>query len=355
MDRARATLGGRDGPRADSRWGLDCRRRGRRVRLIALVAVALFFDFTNGFHDTANAIATSVSTRAVSPPPLACSCSDPQLRRRLRFLRGRGDRGEGIVEADFITPEVVLADSRRDHMGSHHVVLRPSDELEPRAHRRNRRLAIGQRRGRLTERWLSSQGSHPVAGRPGARHRRRGRSHARLWIIRKQAPGVSTASSGASSSCRRLRRVHARNQRRAEDDGHHRPRSRRHRPPVRGLRPAAHLGDRERPRRRWGLGTYAGGWESFAHSVSASPSLTRRRDSRRRLRRPRSPGSPRTTASRSRRPPSRARARRQRRVEACTRCAGVAGNILLAWVMTMPPPLAIGAGMEVLDTPAHAR
>src|SRR6185437_2229023 len=35
--------------------------------LIAVVAVALFFDFTNGFHDAANAIATSVSTRALSP------------------------------------------------------------------------------------------------------------------------------------------------------------------------------------------------------------------------------------------------------------------------------------------------
>ena len=31
------------------------------------ILVAVFFDFTNGFHDTANAIATSVSTRALSP------------------------------------------------------------------------------------------------------------------------------------------------------------------------------------------------------------------------------------------------------------------------------------------------
>jgi inorganic phosphate transporter, PiT family len=34
---------------------------------VAFVAVALFFDFTNGFHDAANAIATSVSTRALTP------------------------------------------------------------------------------------------------------------------------------------------------------------------------------------------------------------------------------------------------------------------------------------------------
>ncbi|HET7388491.1 MAG TPA: inorganic phosphate transporter [Nocardioidaceae bacterium] len=35
--------------------------------IIALVVVALAFDYTNGFHDAANAIATSVSTRALTP------------------------------------------------------------------------------------------------------------------------------------------------------------------------------------------------------------------------------------------------------------------------------------------------
>jgi PiT family inorganic phosphate transporter len=37
------------------------------TELIVVVAIALAFDFTNGFHDTANAVATSVSTRALSP------------------------------------------------------------------------------------------------------------------------------------------------------------------------------------------------------------------------------------------------------------------------------------------------
>src|SRR5919112_5029456 len=35
--------------------------------IIAVVIVALGFDYTNGFHDAANAIATSVSTRALTP------------------------------------------------------------------------------------------------------------------------------------------------------------------------------------------------------------------------------------------------------------------------------------------------
>jgi inorganic phosphate transporter, PiT family len=35
--------------------------------LVLTIAVALFFDFTNGFHDTANAIGTAIGTRALSP------------------------------------------------------------------------------------------------------------------------------------------------------------------------------------------------------------------------------------------------------------------------------------------------
>ena len=37
------------------------------ITLVAVVGIAFFFDFTNGFHDTANSIATAVSTRALSP------------------------------------------------------------------------------------------------------------------------------------------------------------------------------------------------------------------------------------------------------------------------------------------------
>jgi len=37
------------------------------VAVIAVIVIALAFDYTNGFHDAANAIATSVSTRALTP------------------------------------------------------------------------------------------------------------------------------------------------------------------------------------------------------------------------------------------------------------------------------------------------
>ncbi|MBA2773806.1 MAG: inorganic phosphate transporter, partial [Nocardioidaceae bacterium] len=35
--------------------------------VVGVVIIALAFDYTNGFHDAANAIATSVSTRALTP------------------------------------------------------------------------------------------------------------------------------------------------------------------------------------------------------------------------------------------------------------------------------------------------
>ncbi|HAA08445.1 MAG TPA: anion permease, partial [Syntrophomonas sp.] len=35
--------------------------------VVLVVILALTFDYINGFHDTANAIATSVSTKALSP------------------------------------------------------------------------------------------------------------------------------------------------------------------------------------------------------------------------------------------------------------------------------------------------
>ena len=41
--------------------------RETAILLWVTIGVAIVFDFTNGFHDTANAIATSISTRAMSP------------------------------------------------------------------------------------------------------------------------------------------------------------------------------------------------------------------------------------------------------------------------------------------------
>lgn len=42
------------------------------IAVILLVAVALIFDFTNGFHDAANSIATVVATGTLSPLQAVC-------------------------------------------------------------------------------------------------------------------------------------------------------------------------------------------------------------------------------------------------------------------------------------------
>src|SRR5512144_1838755 len=40
---------------------------GVTLLLVVLVALAVVFDFINGFHDTANAVATVISTRVMRP------------------------------------------------------------------------------------------------------------------------------------------------------------------------------------------------------------------------------------------------------------------------------------------------
>ena len=57
--------------------------------IIAVVVVALVFDYTNGFHDAANAIATSVSTRALTPRVALRDGGGHELRRRVPRPGGR--------------------------------------------------------------------------------------------------------------------------------------------------------------------------------------------------------------------------------------------------------------------------
>ena len=79
------------------------------LTLVAVVAVALFFDFTNGFHDTANAIATSVSTRAVSPRLAVLGAAVLNFLGAFVSIEVAATVAKGIVEADIITLDVVLA------------------------------------------------------------------------------------------------------------------------------------------------------------------------------------------------------------------------------------------------------
>src|ERR671911_427784 len=60
-----------------------------------VVATALAFDFTNGFHDTANAVAASISTRALSPRLAVGLAAVLLVARADRRRRRVGVRGGG--------------------------------------------------------------------------------------------------------------------------------------------------------------------------------------------------------------------------------------------------------------------
>ncbi|MDQ3067182.1 MAG: inorganic phosphate transporter [Actinomycetota bacterium] len=79
------------------------------LTLWAVVAVALFFDFTNGFHDTANSIATSVSTRALSPRAAVISAAVLNVLGAFVSLEVAATVAKGIVIPEVITLDVVLA------------------------------------------------------------------------------------------------------------------------------------------------------------------------------------------------------------------------------------------------------
>lgn len=79
------------------------------VLLVSIVAIALVFDYTNGFHDTANAIATSVSTRALSPRVAVLMAAILNLLGALISTSVAKTVGEGLVNTDLVSLTVVLA------------------------------------------------------------------------------------------------------------------------------------------------------------------------------------------------------------------------------------------------------
>jgi PiT family inorganic phosphate transporter len=82
---------------------------GSDVVLVIVVATALAFDFTNGFHDTANAIATSVSTRAMSPRFAVLLSAVLNFAGAFISLKVAATVASGIVDPEAITTTVVFA------------------------------------------------------------------------------------------------------------------------------------------------------------------------------------------------------------------------------------------------------
>ena len=77
---------------------------------VLIITVALIFDFLNGFHDSANSIATVVATRVLRPQWAVGWAAF--FNFGAAFLFGTGVAatiGKGFVATDAITPQVVLA------------------------------------------------------------------------------------------------------------------------------------------------------------------------------------------------------------------------------------------------------
>src|SRR5919106_680119 len=79
------------------------------VVLWIVVATALAFDFTNGFHDTANAVATSISTRAMPPRVAVSLAAVLNFAGAFLSLEVAATIAKGIVEADLVAPTIVFA------------------------------------------------------------------------------------------------------------------------------------------------------------------------------------------------------------------------------------------------------
>ncbi|MEH0147883.1 inorganic phosphate transporter [Corynebacterium sp. Q4381] len=70
------------------------------VLLVLIIVVALFFDFTNGFHDTANAMATSIATGALKPKVAVALAGILNLVGAFLSVAVAKTVAEGIVKLD---------------------------------------------------------------------------------------------------------------------------------------------------------------------------------------------------------------------------------------------------------------
>src|SRR2546422_10807278 len=77
--------------------------------LVIVVVVALGFDFTNGFPDTANAVATSVSTRALTPRMAVLIAAVANLAGAFVTTAVAKTVGKGIIDSGLATEKTVLA------------------------------------------------------------------------------------------------------------------------------------------------------------------------------------------------------------------------------------------------------
>jgi inorganic phosphate transporter, PiT family len=81
---------------------------GSDVILVIVVITALAFAFTNGFHDTANAIATSISTRALSPRQAIILAAVLNLVGAVLTIEVFGSKVANTIDSLLVGPTVTI-------------------------------------------------------------------------------------------------------------------------------------------------------------------------------------------------------------------------------------------------------
>src|SRR5215204_7799266 len=77
---------------------------------ILIIAVALIFDYINGFHDAANSVATVVATRVLTPFQAVLWAAFFNFISAFTFGTGvAATVGSGLVDLELVTPQVILA------------------------------------------------------------------------------------------------------------------------------------------------------------------------------------------------------------------------------------------------------
>jgi PiT family inorganic phosphate transporter len=77
--------------------------------LVLVVVIGLGFDFTNGFHDTANAMATSIATHALPPKTAVAMSGVLNLVGAFLSLSVAATIASGLVETKLVTLTIVFA------------------------------------------------------------------------------------------------------------------------------------------------------------------------------------------------------------------------------------------------------
>jgi len=81
---------------------------GLTLMLVAVVIIALAFDYVNGFHDAANAIATVVSTRALSPRQALLMAAILNFAGAFGHVAVATTMARGLVEPEFVNRQEVI-------------------------------------------------------------------------------------------------------------------------------------------------------------------------------------------------------------------------------------------------------